>query len=47
VPKDQRERDIGDSVDEVDTTDLENWTFRGIWHEYDDDGNMIQKEQTL
>ena len=20
-----------DSVDEVDTTDLENWSFRGVW----------------
>lgn len=33
VPKAQRDRTVGDSVDEVDTTDLENWAFRGIWSE--------------
>ena len=47
VPKDQRLREVGDSVDEVDTTDLENWAFRGIWHEYDRAGNLVQKPKTL
>ena len=33
VPKAERERTVGDSVDEVDTSDLENFAFRGIWRD--------------
>jgi len=39
-----------DSVDEVDTTDLENWSFRGVWETVerlwkDEDKKPSQKTQ--
>jgi len=33
TPKEQRIKERVDSVDEVDTTDLDDWAFRGV--EYD------------
>ena len=37
TPKELRlEMFRNDSVDEVDTTDLENWSFRGLWHTVDE-----------
>ena len=36
MPKKERlEKFRNDSIDEVDTTDLENWTIRGLYLEHD------------
>jgi len=37
VPKEERVKDRTDSVDEIDTTDLEHFSFRGIWRSDDQD----------
>jgi hypothetical protein len=45
TPKEQRlEMFRNDSVDEVDTTDLENWSFRGMW--MNDDGSPVDDQIT-
>lgn len=44
VPKAERERAVGDSVDEVDTTDLEHFAFRGIWQKPSPDGQETIQE---
>ena len=44
VPKAERERTVGDSVDEVDTTDLEHFAFRGIWQKPSPDGQETIQE---